>query len=379
MPRFRTAVAFAILAGLTFASCGDDPTSPPPEPSAAVSAFVETPADAVSRAFAMAMRDAQVRADLRDAMRSSPFNEHKLVLQEYLATSRGKLFLERAAAAASTTVDALRSDIEQLPDMDLYLPYRNHRLTWRASDDIQFAYTMDVDADAFVGFRIDGERIRYRTDAGTPTDAILIIHPAEYKARRIHPQAAGPGPVVQDEDDGEGGGSITWTDHVSGDSFTVELADLVTEHSSRMGLLSFGDCDPDTSIIPCDDDNDPGPQPSDTTLLKEFTIYFSDGIGTAEVEFRAEFYDSIGSLRATMTSRYVGIVTNVPHFGGPLIFRRMRHPVERIRVHVWETDFLWDDYMGYADIRSGDRNKQLSVRLFDLPTAHFKADWTLPN
>lgn len=64
-----------------------------------------TPAAAqlVARALAAGMRYPAIRAHVRDALRSSRVNEHKVVLQDLITTPGGQRMLEAAAARVGVT------------------------------------------------------------------------------------------------------------------------------------------------------------------------------------------------------------------------------------------------------------------------------------
>lgn len=355
-----------LLAALTVATCANDEmTSPPsPEPSLAVSnrsgEFGRI--DAV-RALARALADEQVRTDLRDAMRASPLTEHKLIFQHYLATPAGVYWIENAAKRVGVSPGAIRSAFAQLPEMDLYLPYRDHRLTWRATADVALALVMDADAQVYQAFHTDGSVSTYDVKDGAPERAILVIHPAEAKGRRIRPQQAGPGEVVQDPDDGEVSARITLVNHQTGETTTIDFADLEMSEIGTEGAALMtatpaklppppGECDP------TDDRCEDQPPPPQYTKLEYFKIFFSDGLGSAEIEYRATKYNSAGSPVASMTYRHEGVHKSVAYFpDATLIFAHIKPGTnERIRVKLVETDFASDDYKGEATIYDGDSN-----------------------
>ncbi|HEX8359558.1 MAG TPA: hypothetical protein VF613_05600, partial [Longimicrobium sp.] len=114
------------------------------------------------------MNDADVRVQVRNAMRGSPYNEHKLVLQEFAATRAGRRLIESAAQASGTTAHELDGLIAQLPAMDFYAPFQAHRLAWRGGAEVVVGAAMDVDATAFTAYTADGRTVSYRARSGTP-------------------------------------------------------------------------------------------------------------------------------------------------------------------------------------------------------------------
>lgn len=95
--------ASAVLAIAAVAGCAD-PVAPPAASATAASQAApaamapnasSTPdaAQVVARALAGGMRDPAIRALVRDVMRASRVNEHKVVLQDLIATPGGERIL----------------------------------------------------------------------------------------------------------------------------------------------------------------------------------------------------------------------------------------------------------------------------------------------
>lgn len=165
----------------------------------------------VARAFALAMRREDIRAQVRNALRASPWTEHKLLLQSFVTTPAGRHLVRAAAEAAGTEPAQIQALVAELPLMDFYVPIRGHRLSWRGTADVSVAATLLHDPEVLTGYRTDGSATIYDLRNGPPTEALLVMHPAERKSRRIRPQADRPGLVIQDADDGELSGTLLWT------------------------------------------------------------------------------------------------------------------------------------------------------------------------
>lgn len=157
----KTWFTFALLA---LAGCADErstPLSPSTESMPLTSASsagtanraeVDAAGQKVAQAFALAMADANVRVMVRNSLRASPFNEHKLVLQEFLATRDGERLLAAAAKASGLEVNVLTALVAQLPSMDFYAPVREHRLAWKGSEDVVVGFTVDQDNPLLTSF-----------------------------------------------------------------------------------------------------------------------------------------------------------------------------------------------------------------------------------
>ncbi|MGH9892287.1 MAG: hypothetical protein ACREA0_09955, partial [bacterium] len=192
----------------------------------------ESRVDALARAFAVAMADPEVRAAVRDAMRASPLTAHKLSLQQFAGSPEGEQLLRAAGVAVGKGLDELRVTIAGLPDLDFYVPARQHRLTWRATDDYVVAVNLNGHG-ATAGYGPDGRSVAFDLfQPEPPKQAVLMLQTAETKNRRIDPQMARPGATIQDLEDGEIGGSFVFTDAL-GTIRTIELADLVSPGPDR--------------------------------------------------------------------------------------------------------------------------------------------------
>lgn len=182
--------------------------------------------DAVARAVALGMSQPEVREAVRDDLRASPWTEHKLSLREFQTTPTGELLFRASAAAVGADLDALQARVAALPDLDFYVPVRQHRLTWRSTDDYLVAVNLDGRAPTF-GYDAKGRAMPLDLSrAEPPAQTVLMLQTAEAKTRRIDPQPTPSGLTIQDPDDGEFGGVLVFKD-VSGLTRTIELADLV--------------------------------------------------------------------------------------------------------------------------------------------------------
>lgn len=194
-------------------------------PEARSASPMESRVDALARAFAVAMADPGVRAAVRDAMRASPLTAHKLSLQQFGASPDGEQLLRAAASAVGKSVDELRSTIAGLPELDFYVPARQHRLTWRATVDYVVAVNLNGHG-ATAGYGPDGRPVAFDLfQAEPPRQVVLVLQTAETKNRRIYPRVDRPGATIQDVEDGEIGGSFVFTD-AFGTIRTIELADV---------------------------------------------------------------------------------------------------------------------------------------------------------
>jgi hypothetical protein len=343
------------------AACADvnAPQAAVPEPASVVQRQQEAVLGKVAQGFARALAEAPLREHVRDEMRASLLTEHKLVLQEFVSSPRGREVLEAAANALGITPAALGSMVAGLPEMDFYAPFREHRRTWRATPDVVVAAALDTRGSEFQAYTIDGVARKYDVRHGAPAEAVLMIHPAQRKSSRIDPQAASPGSVIQEAGDGELSGTVGWRRN-DGRVVEVELAALLRGDQAAFDVLM--ECDPTAKACLGDGGGSPS-APADTTFLDYLWVNYYDGIaGSNELEFTSRYYIN-GSESATGFLRIEGVYPfdhRYPHL--PLIFRRMREGAnEHINVAVVETDPFFNDDKGNRDFFQSYNGQTISI------------------
>jgi hypothetical protein len=197
-----------MVAVLFVSGCTDDqrsPTSSAEMPSHATSSFTQgrfgsadLDGQELARALATALYDPAVRVSLRNAMRFSPHNEHKLVLHEFVATEPGRVFLQTAARRSGVSEARLRELIQQLPALDFYAPVPEHRISWRGSSDVVLGLNLDTKDPTLNAYGAGGEQVFLDSRDGVPARMVLILHPAEVKARRPDADRTRPGETIAD-------------------------------------------------------------------------------------------------------------------------------------------------------------------------------------
>lgn len=129
-PRVRAAL-FMLLA---VAACSDDPpVSPNAAPGARLASAPVSEQEALrqlARAVALALGDADLRAQLKQGMRAVPMREHKLELRAFTRSKTGAQLLARMAAASGTTPAAIAALVARVRPLEVYLPVQAHRERW---------------------------------------------------------------------------------------------------------------------------------------------------------------------------------------------------------------------------------------------------------
>lgn len=323
---------------LMAAACDSAPTS---------TARVELPSAArsdlqvVARSFALAMQNDGARLAVRDALRDSPWNEHKLELREFLATDGGRTVLTAAGAAIGESPATLLARAQRLPAMELYVPSREQRLSWRGSGEVAVAATLDGDAPRVDGFDASGRAL---TDAlAYPADAVLLLAPAEFRTPRVDPQPRGAGEVIQSLSDGETAQSVfTWTD-AQGNTTTVDYDDVMSGKDPRFAPLANHTSNTDTR-------------------LEEIAAFMNDP-GDLELGVKARFYAPDGTQLGYMTWKNPGVPKNTVIYPRFSLFTQVipDNGAARVNIEVWELDdcgnFCNDDNLyGKRDFYWYDRD-----------------------
>lgn len=341
----RRTIRYVSLGLLLLAAACDAPTSAPDLP-ARQPAMDEL--DRVARSLAVGLKDDAARTALRDALRDSPWNEHKLVFQELLASEGGAAVAAAAARAGGESVQAFRARVAGLPQLDLYVPSRDQRLSWRGTPDVAVAATLDLEESKVPGFTAEGRRIQ---DAlSIPGGAVFLLAPAELRTKRLSPQPAGAGVTIQSRDDGEEADALyTWIT-AEGET-TVSYSDLVAGRDPRFTPLM-------------------NHASGSATYVDKIAGYMQDGSSNyLELGLVANFYAPDGSLVASARWKKTNIPRNTLVTIGEVLFAGHSIPdlgSARIHVTLWELDncanFCGDDNpYGSINVYYNDRDVTRSI------------------
>src|SRR3989475_482486 len=177
---YRKALSLVALASLgAVIACGEHPAvtapEPPSAPSAPPSATVAAP-ERLARAVALALADPEFRAYVKAQLDASPFREHKLPFQRFLAASDGRGAAALAQRAGATPAAMLRAADAAIP-LEFYFPVPAHRAAW-AGDETMLVATALRDHDAPVAFDPRGERQILSPDE-PPATPVLALVPVE--------------------------------------------------------------------------------------------------------------------------------------------------------------------------------------------------------
>src|SRR5204863_7501933 len=135
----------AAAALMLIAACSERAITPPgPEASAgAVPEAVARP-EALARMVAKGLKNPAFRAYLKAQLDASPYREHKLQFETFLAANSARAARE-IAAENGTNKDALAAQAKAAIALEVYFPVPAHRAAWQGDEQILVATALAVD------------------------------------------------------------------------------------------------------------------------------------------------------------------------------------------------------------------------------------------
>ncbi len=396
----RHAARLMVLGGVVFAAACDSVVAPealaPREAVSTLTAAEEAAAAAVepnlrqvTRAIAVAIEDRAVRHAVRDGLRDSPWSQHKVVLQDFLASAEGQIVLQGAARAAGLSEAEFSARVAALPPLDFYVPSRDTRRTWQGTPNVTVVGTLNTETKRGFGYDTKGQDVTDPMNQRNQGHAVLLLHPAESKLPRSRPQPRGRGEVIQSAEDGELAERLVWY-YPNGDSVVVDIEEVRAGRDSRFKVMNTvaltptgGVVQPTGGVLTSGSVSPTPINPSPTTYayLDYFKINFDDGWGNVELRIDAKFYGPAGDYYGF--ARYsnddvAGHSSQSP--GVPLIAHIP--PVEtdaRIWIEVWEDDCGCfgnnNDYYGWRNFTWYDRDQTRSIYKGSTNTADVELNW----
>ena len=192
----------AVATLILIAACSDRTVTPPSDtPVASVTANSKRP-EALARMVAKGLKNAAFRAYLKAQLDASPYREHKLQFETFLAANGGRA-LREIATENGTSKDALASQAKAAIALEVYFPVAEHRAAWTGDENVLVATAL-TDDDPPIAFDPEGRRqvLDPKTPPATP---VLAVVPVETDFSRP------PAKVVECIDDCGGGviGDVT--------------------------------------------------------------------------------------------------------------------------------------------------------------------------
>jgi hypothetical protein len=162
------------------AACADRTVTPPPddEPLAAappISASAQPPVE-LAKMVAKGLKNPAFRAYLKAQLDASPYREHKLQFETFLAANSARA-LRQIAGENGGNVDLVTNQAKQAIALEVYFPVPEHAAAWTGDERVLVATALR-DGDAPVAFDPDGRR--QLLDPKTPPSIpVLALVPVE--------------------------------------------------------------------------------------------------------------------------------------------------------------------------------------------------------
>ncbi len=173
------AAALVLLMGAL--ACSDRPPGTAPDAAPGEPAILSAAArpELLARSLALALGDPAFRAHVKAELDRSPFREHKLSFQRFLAAERGSGSGALAAMARGTGLAAadLARTAERAIPLEMYLPVPEHRRAWTGDANVLVA-TAIADHDPPVAFDLQGNR-RVLDPERPPATPVIAVVPVE--------------------------------------------------------------------------------------------------------------------------------------------------------------------------------------------------------
>jgi hypothetical protein len=171
----RTAALVLLVAALACSDRppGTAPDTPPGEPGVLSTAAAP---EHLARSLALALGDPAFRAHVKGELDRSPFREHKLSFQRFLAAGGGSASGALATMARRTglaTADLARAADRAIP-LEMYLPVPEHRRSWTGDANVLVA-TAVADHDPPVAFDVQGNRQLLDPERPPATPVIAVV------------------------------------------------------------------------------------------------------------------------------------------------------------------------------------------------------------
>lgn len=170
----RSCIAAALL--ILLAACSDQTGVTPPSESMAppIRPSAHPPIE-LARMFAKGLKNPAFRAYLKAQLDASPYREHKMQFETFLAANSGRA-LREIATENGTTKDALAGQAKSAIALEVYIPVPAHRAAWTGDENILVATAL-TDDEPPVAFDPQGHQqiLDPRTPPAMPVLAVVPV------------------------------------------------------------------------------------------------------------------------------------------------------------------------------------------------------------
>jgi len=166
----------AVVALILIAACSDRTVTPPAESPVAASSVNAKRPEGLAMMFAKGLKNPAFRAYLKAQLNASPYREHKLQFETFLAANESRA-LREIAVENGTTKDAVESRVKAAIALEVYFPVPAHRAAWTGDEQVLVATAM-TDDDPPVAFDPEGNR-QVLDPTTPPATPVLAVVPVE--------------------------------------------------------------------------------------------------------------------------------------------------------------------------------------------------------
>jgi hypothetical protein len=189
----------AVAALLLIAACGERTVTPPAATSTARVPESSRRPEALAKMVAKGLKNPAFRAYLKAQLDASPYREHKLQFETFLAANSARASRE-IAGENGTTKDAVAAQAKAAIALEVYFPVPAHRAAWQGDEQILVATAL-TDDDPPIAFDPEGRRLVLDPQT-PPVTPVLAIVPVETDFSRP------PAKVIECIDCGGGSGDV---------------------------------------------------------------------------------------------------------------------------------------------------------------------------
>jgi hypothetical protein len=142
-----------------------------------------TAIDRLARRLARALADPAFRQALKAELDHSPYREHKLQLQTFLAASQHRA-LKEIARLNRISERTLQSEVRGAVPLEFYFPVPAHRSAWSGGPELLVASARE-DREAPIAYDVEGRR-RILSPDRPPSLPVLAVVPVETDFTQAH-------------------------------------------------------------------------------------------------------------------------------------------------------------------------------------------------
>ena len=132
--------------------------------------------EALAKIVAKGLRNAAFRAYLKAQLDASPYREHKLQFQTFLAANSGHA-LRQIASESGVSEESIAEQAKAAIELEVYIPVPAHRALWTGDENILVATAL-TDDDPPIAFDAHGRR-QVLDPKAPPTTPVLAVVPVE--------------------------------------------------------------------------------------------------------------------------------------------------------------------------------------------------------